>query len=99
MNTHKKTTAKSQLTKTKITAADAIKQATERTKVSPLSAEGLKELRIILAHNDSATSAARRVGWQRAVQVLSSHGWDGRTIKALDKVCREQLGRTSYTWA
>lgn len=89
-----------QLTKTtKLTAAEAVREATDRTKVAPLSPEGIKELKVILTHNDSAPHASKRVGWQRACRVLQSYGWEGRTIKALDKVCRDQLDRTSYTWA
>lgn len=81
----------------KLSAADAIKGANRRCKVQPAGAKTLQALKDILAHNDTQTSHLRRVGWRTACEVLQSYGWTGATIHALDRVCREQLTRTSYS--
>jgi hypothetical protein len=81
----------------KLTLADAIALVEGRHKITPLTDEATEVLREITERNDIQTNHNRRIGWRMACEILASHGWTGRTIRALDHACREQLARSSYS--
>ena len=82
--------------KRKLTAADAIAKAKASERYAPPTKEALVELRAICKHNDDQISSNKRVSWREALRVLHSHGWHGKSIRTLDKLCQEHLGRKGY---
>lgn len=80
-------------------ASDLIRQARLTYAPKPLTAVQLRELKTILAYNDSiGQNRTKRVGAGRAVAMLRELGWVGSRL-ALDALCVAQLGRQSYTRA
>ena len=65
-----------------------------RITTAQLSAEQAKELKAILAYNDSAPRE-QRVGSRPVVEMLRELGWTGGR-DALDTVCRRQFGRKGF---
>jgi hypothetical protein len=78
-------------------ASDLIAAAKARSAPAKLSAKALRELRAVVEHNDVVGARnSLRVNGDKTVAMLQTHGWPGRTHKALDKLCRESLGRKSF---
>lgn len=91
-----KKTKPARKTSAKTSAAEVIKSALDRSRVAELNDSAIAALSEILAHNDTQSNHMRRVGAPTCIRMLQSHGWVGATPRALDKACRDQLGRTSY---
>ena len=79
----------------RLTAASVIAQASERERVAPPSAKALAELKKILEHNDAQRTTNKRVHFNRAIEVLQANGWAGKSLLALNNVCKA-LGRQGY---
>lgn len=48
-------------------------------------------------HNDSTSDRSKLVGVKKAAEMLRTHyNWSGSAREAVDSLCREFLGRTSY---
>lgn len=62
----------------------------------PLAPDQLAELKIVVAHNDK-TDGALRVGRRATIAMLRARGWHGKSEEALNRVCRLQLNRTSFS--
>lgn len=81
-----------------LNAAAAIAAALNKgSRVTPPSKKALKELEKLIEHNDIQANREHRVSKRTAIDVLQSHGWAGSTAEILDKVCREQLARKSFS--
>ena len=83
----------------KLTAKEAIAAAKARSRLSDLTPAALKELRELCEHNDAQITKLNRVAAGVAIEILRGHGWNGASPAALNKICREQLGRASYASA
>lgn len=84
------------MTRRKLTAADAIARAKTNDRYEPPTKEALAELKSLCKHNDEQVSSNKRVSWREALKVLNSHGWAGKSIGILNKLCAEYLGRKGY---
>lgn len=83
----------------KTSAATLIAEVERRSKIPPPSERVLDELRELLRYNDEQPIRMRHVSAERAISHLQTHGWAGRTREAINKVCRQELGRKSYAEA
>ena len=77
-------------------ATDLIKEAKNRKKFPDLAPAVLAELKKLVEYNDQEPSMAKRIGSSKAVDMLRSHGVH-ISERTLDKICKNQLKRTSYT--
>lgn len=80
----------------KLTAAEAIKTAQTRKRLSDLPPAAVAELADLCAYNDKQVSRDKRVGAQTAIKILHGHGWNGQSTRALDAACAQALGREGY---
>jgi len=82
-------------------AAKLIAKAQARTNARPLPELALEDVREICAYNDTVPrfDSQRRVSIETMCATLRAHyGWLGGE-KALNRACREQLGRKSFATA
>jgi hypothetical protein len=75
-------------------ADDLIKRATKGSTLAPPSAAGMRELKRVLAYNDTAPWRSK-VSATDAIKLLREHGWQGVSRAALDTLCAT-LGRRTY---
>lgn len=76
-------------------ASDLIGAAKARTKRNAVPQNLLIELRKVCEHNDSAR-ADEKVHESAAREMLIVGGVECASFNTLNKICREQLGRTSW---
>lgn len=79
----------------RLRAADLIAKKVKRGHGVP-SDEAMKELREIVAFNDTRSHVADKVSKADAVELLRTFGWGGRNGSTLDRLCQEVLDRRSY---
>lgn len=77
--------------------ADALIAERRRGTAKALPSEqALTELRKVLAYNDEHAAPTKKVSRAQTIAMLRSLGWTGESETALDRLCREALGRRSY---
>lgn len=83
--------------KNKTVRASDVITASSNISIDAPSVEALYELNALFEHNDALPPCGNvgRVGWDKAVALLASFGWRGRSRSSLDRLCRS-LGRRSY---
>lgn len=80
------------------TAAAALIAGKRTKSVAPtLTEHAIEQLRDLVEYNDGVRGSSNRVSWRAACSMLRDHfGWPGGA-DALNAVCREQLGRKSWS--
>lgn len=81
-------------------AADALIERVRQGGAGPIPNDtAMSELRKVLAYNDSVSDPRKRVSCEATAEMLHSLGWPCKSKKALERLCKVELGRRSYASA